>query len=76
MPRRGTTLDTPVRVRWHDLKSDTYSPLRDRYFGGDVSLSVSHLLEYTLQQSDNDACDILFDRFGGPEAVHHRHRAP
>ncbi len=52
-----------------ELNPDTWSPLRDRYPLGDKELSVLELLEYTLRQSDNNACDILFRRFGGPEAV-------
>ena len=32
-------------------------------------MSVAELLRYTLQQSDNNACDILFDRFAAPEHV-------
>ena len=67
--RKGISLDSLVRVRPQDLKRDTYSPLRDRYPDGGVSLPVGGLLEYTLLLSDNNACDILFDRFGGPEAA-------
>ena len=32
-------------------------------------MSIADLLRYTLQQSDNNACDILFNYQGGPEAV-------
>lgn len=32
-------------------------------------MSIADLLKYTLQQSDNNACDILFDYQGGPDAV-------
>ena len=63
--RGGISFDSLVAIRPQDLKPDTYSPLRDRYPQGGVALPVSTLLEYTLHQSDNNACDILFDRFGG-----------
>ena len=47
------------------LRPDTYSPLRDEYPEGDVSMSIEDLLHYTLWYSDNNACDVLFDMFGG-----------
>lgn len=64
--QRGVTFDTLIHIRPQDLKPDTYSPLRDSCPEGNFSLSVARLLEYTLQQSDNNACDILFREFGGP----------
>ena len=32
-------------------------------------MSIADLLKYTLQQSDNNACDILFNYQGGPDSV-------
>lgn len=63
------SLDTTLRIERNDLKPDTWSPLRDRYPSGVNELTVSELLKYTLEQSDNNACDILFRHFGGPAAV-------
>lgn len=51
------------------LTPDTYSPLRDEFPEGEISLSVSRLLVYSLQLSDNNACDILFEHTGGPAAT-------
>lgn len=67
--REGLSLDAPLYVRKKDLRPDTYSPLRDRYPDGEVWLTVRELLRYTMQLSDNNACDILFRRFGGPKAT-------
>ena len=58
----GTSLDFPVSLTPADLKPNTYSPLRDCYPQAGVTLPVGRLLTYTLQWSDNNACDILFDR--------------
>lgn len=58
-------LSTSIPIEQEDLHPDTYSPLRDRYPKGGVRLAVSELLTYTLQLSDNNACDILFDYTGG-----------
>ena len=62
---RGRTSESRIAIGKEDLKPDTYSPLRDKYPDGNVSLSVRELLEYTLQWSDNNACDILFAHTGG-----------
>lgn len=66
---RGLTLQTETAVAKEDLKSGTWSPLRDKYPEGGISLSAAELLRLTLQQSDNNACDIIFDRFAGPPEV-------
>ena len=67
--QRGVSFDTLVHIRPDDLRPDTYSPLRDKYPEGNLSLSVGELLKYTLHLSDNNACDILFRVFGGPAAT-------
>ncbi len=69
LQRSGQPLDAEVFIKKEELRPDTYSPLRDKYPEGEISLSVGELLKYTLQQSDNNACDILFARSGGPEAT-------
>ena len=66
---RGLPLTTTVHIYVQDLKAGTWSPLRDARPGGGFDMSVAELLRYTLQQSDNNACDILFDRFAAPEHV-------
>ena len=69
LSRSGTPLKRMLFIARDELKPDTWSPLRNRYPLGNKALSVLELLEYTLRQSDNNACDILFRRFGGPKAV-------
>lgn len=69
MGRQKQPLNTRLAISKCDLKPDTYSPLRDKYPGGGIEMSVAELLEYTLQLSDNNACDILFRYQGGTEAV-------
>ena len=61
------SIQTPVTIGEEDLQPDTYSPLRDRYPRGGVTLTVADLLRYSLQLSDNNACDILFRMTGGPQ---------
>lgn len=66
MRRTGLAPDDSVYVSREDMRPDTWSPLRDLYPGGDCRITLRRLLEYSLQQSDNNACDILFGLTGGP----------
>lgn len=63
----GRSLNETVAVKAEDMALETYSPLKDRYPNGGITLSVAELTEYTLKKSDNIACDILFDRIVSPE---------
>ncbi len=69
MNQRNIPLDTPLHIEASDLKPNTYSPLRDKHPQGNIDMSIADLLKYTLQQSDNNACDILFNYQGGPEST-------
>ncbi len=70
--RRGVDFTESVTVMADDLLEDTWSPMRDRYAKHDsVSLSIYQLLTYALQQSDNNASDILLRYSGGPAIVDH-----
>ncbi|WP_297907494.1 class A beta-lactamase, subclass A2 [uncultured Parabacteroides sp.] len=60
LEQNGLSLATPVYIKKNDLLPNTYSPLRDQYPQGNVTIPISELLIYTLQLSDNNACDILF----------------
>lgn len=62
-------LDTKIAISQADLLPDTYSPIRDKYPQGNIELTVSELLKYTVALSDNNACDILFRYVGGPQKV-------
>ena len=70
LEQHGQTPDTTLHIGPEDLPTGTYSPLRDRYPQGNIDLTVGELLAYTLQLSDNNACDILFRHFGGVAATH------
>lgn len=68
-------LTQEIFVRKSDLLPDTWSPLRDAYPNGDVSLTLAKILEYTVAQSDNNGCDLLLRLVGGPAAVNDYIRA-
>ena len=63
------SLDQKVFVSKSDMKTDLYSPLRDKYPEGDLDVSLRDLLRYSVSESDNVACDLLFGLVGGPQKV-------
>lgn len=58
-----------ILIRKVDLLPDTYSPLRDERPEGNFRMSIADLLKYSVSQSDNNACDILFRYIGGTKVV-------
>jgi beta-lactamase class A len=61
------SLDQKIHVTKDDLRPNTWSPLRDKYPGGNVDVTLNELLAYTASQSDNNGCDILFRLLGGTD---------
>ena len=62
-------LDQQILVKAKDLLPNTWSPLRDKYPQGNVYIPLAEILSYTVSQSDNNGCDILFRLVGGPAKV-------
>lgn len=62
-------LGQKILVTKKDLLPNTWSPLREKYPNGDVEIPLSEILVYTVAQSDNNGCDILFRLLGGPAFV-------
>ena len=69
MHHQKQPLETRLLIKKSDLKPDTYSPLRETYPQGGIEMSIADLLKYTLQQSDNNACDIQIGRASCRERV-------
>lgn len=67
--RGGRTLKDPIRVRKQDLLPNTWSPLREKYPKGNVDITLDELITFTVSQSDNNGCDMLFRLMGGCSAV-------
>lgn len=61
-------LNQKVFIKKADLRK-TWSPLKDKYPDGNISITVEELLIYTVSNSDNNTCDILFKLVGGPKKV-------
>ncbi len=63
------SLSKKIFVAKNDLRPNTWSPLREKYPDGNVNIPLSEILSYTVSQSDNNGCDILFRLMGGPKKV-------
>lgn len=63
------SLDEPVRFLVEDRIPHAYSPLQDQFPDAGVEVSLRHLLQGAVGQSDNVAADILLRVAGGPKVV-------
>lgn len=61
--KKGRSLDTVVTVYRDSMNPDTWSPMLKDYKDKEFKLTVRRLLEYAIQQSDNNASNFLFDKF-------------
>ncbi len=74
---RSNRLDfaTPICVTKEDLHLDTYSPMTEKILAADklstdgLTIPAKELLKYMLQQSDNNASDIILRETGNAAAV-------
>ncbi|RXM38313.1 hypothetical protein BOQ62_17200 [Chryseobacterium sp. CH21] len=63
------SLDQKIKLDQSNLLENTWSPLRDKYPGGNVEVPLSEVIEYTVAKSDNNGCDILLKLLGGTQTV-------
>lgn len=62
----GKIIPDTISIEQSDLKPDTYSPMREKYEGDEsFRLPLHEVLAFALQQSDNNASDILLKIMGG-----------
>ncbi len=67
--QKNISLQDSIHVFQKELHINTYSPLAQRFPNQDVNLTIEELLQYSLQLSDNNACDILFNNVANPEVT-------
>jgi len=59
-----------IIITKNDLKENTYSPMRERYANMDtIKVPLNELLAYSLQESDNNASDIILNLLPSAEYV-------
>lgn len=63
------SLNQLIFVKKSDLIPNLWSPMREKYPEGNISIPLSEILQFTVAQSDNVGCDLLFRLIGGPEKV-------
>lgn len=63
--KNNLDLSDSITIKTDEIKENTWSPMREKYGVRDLKLPVSELLDYILQQSDNNASDVLFRFIGG-----------
>ncbi len=59
------SLDQTIRIPRAEIPARGYSPIREKYPKGDVSISLAELLRATVGESDNTGCDVLLRMTGG-----------
>jgi beta-lactamase class A len=63
------SLDQKILIKKSDVMLKTWSPLRKKYPEGNIELTLGEIIQYTVLQSDNNCCDILFRLVGGTGKV-------
>lgn len=63
--REGLSLDTLLTIRRDELDARTWSPMLKEHPEPVMKLAVKDLLRYTLQQSDNNASNLMFEKLVG-----------
>ena len=63
------SLEQKIHIAKSELLPDTWSPMREKYPEGNVDLTLGQVIRFTVSESDNNGCDILFRLMGGPPAV-------
>lgn len=61
--RQNFSLDSSITIQREELDPLTWSPMLKEHPEPEFSLTVKNLLRYTLTQSDNNASNLLFQKF-------------
>lgn len=73
--QNNMAIDHSLAILQEDLHLDTYSPMTEKLLASGemtvdtLKMPAKQLLEYMLQQSDNNASDIVLKHIGGPKYV-------
>ncbi len=63
------SLNQKLFIKKSELLENTWSPFREKYPEGDVSITLKEALIWTISVSDNNLCDILIRLVGGVKTV-------
>lgn len=62
-------LKDEILISKAEMLPNTWSPIREKYPEGNVTLTLAEIIKYTVAWSDNNGCDILLKMIGGPKEV-------
>ena len=65
MDKQSISLDSIVSIKASQMLPNTYSPLRKKFPDQDFTITLRELMQYSISQSDNNACYILIEYAGG-----------
>lgn len=63
------SLKQKLLIKKSELLVDTWSPFREKYPKGDISITLKEALQWTILKSDNNLCDILIRLVGGVNTI-------
>jgi beta-lactamase class A len=63
------SLKQKLLIKKSELLVDTWSPFREKYPKGDISITLKEALQRTILKSDNNLCDILIRLVGGVNTI-------
>lgn len=69
MGQNGIALDSVVTISRSELNPTTWSPMLKEHTADTICVNFHHLMSYTLEQSDNNASNYLFDHLISVEAT-------
>lgn len=63
------SLKQQILIKKSDLLEHTWSPFRDSFPDGNVSISLKEAIQWTVSVSDNNMCDVLIRLIGGVKTM-------
>lgn len=63
------SLKQKLFIKKSELLENTWSPFKEKYPNGDVSITLKEALQWTITLSDNNLCDILIRLVGGVKTI-------
>ncbi|CAM3456065.1 class A beta-lactamase, subclass A2 [Aequorivita lipolytica] len=63
------SLNQKLFIKKSELLENTWSPFRDKFPDGNISITLKEAIQWTVKNSDNNICDILIRLIGGVKTI-------
>ena len=63
------SLKQQLLIKKSDLREHTWSPFRDSFPDGEVTITLKEAIQWTVSVSDNNMCDVLIRLIGGVKTM-------